>query len=307
MPDHAPSLASLQEALRGPPRPFAQWRGLLAVFAVLAWVSAGPLGVVTAAALLALGALLRLAAMKLLGAEDVELLVLPLTRGAFPPETPAWKEAVLVLVQPAFLLALFEATFQLWQASGGNLTAGVARMAWVGALLLLPLQPLDGWRLLDLGVASRVRVLEPVVSGVFAVLLTLAGASTNEPVLMGLGAFLGVATVNLLKLSRAAEALRAAGVPLGAPVGALPPATLAALRQAVEAHLGPSLARWRARPAETALRVEAHLLAEVYRRAARRPTAPGLVVALTLAWLGLGGAFGHALWRLAALKSGTAA
>jgi hypothetical protein len=268
--------------------------------AVLAAITAGPVGVLAVAAVLAVADLLLLLLMRGLGVEDRTLPVLPLVKGTLAPTTPAWKEALLALARPAFLLLLAEASFELAQATGGHLAAGVSKLVlWVGALFLLPMQPFDGWRLLDLGLASRARLAEVGVTGLFAVLLTVAGAASGEPVLMGLGAFLGVATFNVLKLSRAATDLQAAGVSLEARVSELSPGTLAALRQAMALPLAANLARWRARPAETAVRVESNLLAEVYRRAARRPTAPAGVALLTLAWVAMGAAFVWAILRVA--------
>jgi hypothetical protein len=273
--------------------------------AVLAAITAGPVGVLAVAAVLAVSDLLLLLLMRGLGVEDRTLLVLPLVRGTLAPTTLAWKEAVLVLARPAFLLLLSEASYQVAQATGGNLAAGVSKLVlWVGALLLVPMQPFDGWRLLDLGLASRARLAEVGVTGLFAVLLTVTGAARGEPVLMGLGAFLGVATFNVLKLARAATDLQAAGVSLEARVTELPQDTMAALRQALTVPLAASLARWRARPPETAVRVEANLLAEVYRRAARRPTAPAGVVLLSGAWVAMGAAFVWAILRVAGARAG---
>jgi hypothetical protein len=273
--------------------------------AVLAFITGGPVGVLAVAAVLAVADLLLLLLMRGLGVEDRTLLVLPLVRGTLAPTTPVGTEALLVLARPAFLLVLSEASFRVAEASQGHLAAGVSKLVlWVGALLLLPMQPFDGWRLLDLGLASRARLAEVGVTGLFAVLLTVAGAATSELVLMGLGAFLGVATFNVLKLSRAAMDLQAAGVSLEARVDELPPATLAALRQALTLPLAASLARWRARPAETAVRVESHLLAEVYRRAARRPTALAGVALLTGGWVAMGAYFVWAIVRAAGAKAG---
>jgi hypothetical protein len=306
--DTAPSLPVVVSALRAPPRPYAEWRGLLLAIVVVVGLSSGLPGLLALALVLGSGDLVRLGAMRLVGLEDRRLVGLPVPLAELRPDASPWKEAALILAQPLYLVALALGSFALTRATASSLALELCRVTvWVGAFTLLPLEPLDGWRLLDLGAYSWWRPLEVVVSAVVAALLLVAGVAQGGLFWVGLGAFVALTAWNALKLVRASEHLRATAVPLGASTAELPEASLRAVREQVDAQLGASLARFRKRTPEAAARLEASHVREVHRRAARRTPPPLLSALVVAAWLALGAGFGLAAVRFAALTEGLVA
>jgi hypothetical protein len=299
---NAPPLDAVIAALRVPPRPFAEWRGLLVAMVLVVGLTAGLQGLLALAAILVAGDLVRVAAMRLTGFEDRRMVGLPLVHAELAPGSSPWREAAVILSQPLFLAALACGLYFLARETGSSLALETSRVALgVGAFTLLPLQPLDGWRLLELSAYSRWRPLELVVSSLCALALLAAGVAQGGLFWVGLGAFVGLASWNTLRLVRGAQALEATAVPLGARTSELPEASLRALRGEVSTQFATSLATWRLRGPEAAARVEASYLRELHLRVARRPPPLALAVVVLVSWLGLAVGFGWAASRFARL------
>lgn len=107
--------------------PSADWSGLIVLVLVVALSSSGMLGAISLLVALLLRDLARFAVMKVVGASDGRLLVLPLVRGELPIGTPAGKEATLILAGPAFLVLASLVSFIVSRFTGPGLVLELSR------------------------------------------------------------------------------------------------------------------------------------------------------------------------------------
>lgn len=266
----------VKQVLRLPVR--ADWSSLVLVVVILAVTGSSMVGAGALLAAMALRDLVRLATMKALNAFDARLLMLPFASGELPTGISPVREAIVVLIGPAFLVGLSLVTFFISQATGPGIVQELSRTS-VGLALftLLPLKPYDGWRLLNLALFSRSARVEMVVGVVTSLLL--AGLSLwMQAWFLTLFAFLNlVSSQRVLKVGRAADAFKRTGLASPLRTHELSEPGLRALYDESAKELGePALAQKQ----EPQARLLAGFMKEVHLRAARVTPSVGVTLVL---------------------------
>jgi hypothetical protein len=136
--------------------------------------------------------------MKLFGYRDVRIFFIPMfgaaTRGVAQGTSAAKRGIVLLLGPMPGLLAALVLTVMLRPVKGSLEWSVITTLAGLNALNLLPVEPFDGGRLVNLVISARYRVLDvaSLVLGAVAMgLLAFAGGG----VMLGVAAFLMLLSV----------------------------------------------------------------------------------------------------------------
>ncbi len=257
----------------------ADWSGLVVLLLVVALSSSGMMGAVTLVVALLLRDLVRFAVMKLVGASDGRLLVLPLVRGELPIGTTAGKEATIILAGPAFLVLASLVSFIASRFTGPGLVLEFSLTSvGLAAFTLLPFKPYDGWRLLNLALFSRSVKLEAAVAVLTSLALAGIAVAIQAWILTAFALINAIATARILKLGEAAAAVRARGLDYAvpgthelaeAPLRALYDQTTATFATTFGTNRTPQMAK-----------IVAQTMREVHLRVASRPPSGGVSVLL---------------------------
>jgi Zn-dependent protease len=150
--------------------------------------------------------------MQLFGYRNVKMFFLPFFGAAVSGKkegVPQWQEAIVLLLGPLPGLALGSGLYFWHLASPQPI---VAQTAWwlilLNAFNLLPLEPLDGGRFLNLIIFSRHHVLESIFLAFTLLVLLALGLLGRLWLLAGLGAFGLLVVPARYRIARLAGAIR---------------------------------------------------------------------------------------------------
>jgi Zn-dependent protease len=183
--------------LRGP-EPAASRSGLVLVLSLLAFVAAGNANWPARELAILVGVLFfhelgHWLGMQLFGYQNVKMFFLPFFGAAVSGKkvgAPQWQEAIVYLLGPIPGLLVGCGLLFLHLLSPNPLLFEIAKwLVWINAFNLLPLEPLDGGRLLNLLIFSRHQVLESVFVVVTSLLVLGLGVRTRSWLFAGLGVF----------------------------------------------------------------------------------------------------------------------
>ncbi len=131
-------------------------------------------------------------AMRAFGYQDVRVFLVPFIGGAASgrkQRAPAWQHGLVSLAGP--LPGIVVATSIFWFAEPGGQVWGLAEiMLFLNLLNLLPLEPLDGGRLVGRLLFSRVPILDAVFHALGGVGLAWMGFLLDSYILIAFGVFM---------------------------------------------------------------------------------------------------------------------
>jgi Zn-dependent protease len=150
--------------------------------------------------------------MRFFGYQNVKMFFLPFFGAAVTGRkegVPQWQEAVVLLLGPIPGLALGFGLYVWHVVSPQPLVAQIARwLIGINAFNLLPFEPLDGGRFLNLVIFSRNHILESIFLSVTSLVVTLLSLWSHQWIFVGLG-LLGLIMVPARnRAARAAIAVR---------------------------------------------------------------------------------------------------
>lgn len=255
--------------------PSADWSGLIVLVLVVALSGSGMMGASALVVALVLRDLARFTVMKLVGAHDGRLLVLPLLRSDLPIGTTAGKEATIILAGPAFLVLSSMVTFIISRFTGPGIVLQLSLTSvGLAAFTLLPFKPYDGWRLLNLAVFSRSVKLEAAVAVLTSLALAGIGIALQAWILTGFAVINAIATVRILKLGQAAAAVSARGLDYSAPT------TQELAETPLRVLFDQTTTTFSINRVTQMAKVAAQTMREVHLRVAKRPPSAGISVLL---------------------------
>lgn len=259
--------------------PSADWSGLIVLVLVVALSASGMMGAIALIVALVLRDLARFTVMKLVGAHDGRLLVLPLVRGELPIGTTPGKEATIILAGPAFLMLASLVTFLISRFTGPGIVLQLSQTSvGLAAFTLLPFKPYDGWRLLNLAIFSRSVKLEAAVAVLTSLALAAIGIALQAWILTAFAVINAIATVRILKLGQAAAALGGRGLDYAVPT--TQELTEAPLRALFDQTLSTFAATFGTNRTTQMAKAVAQTMREVHLRVAKRPPSAGISVLL---------------------------
>ncbi|MFO0598413.1 MAG: hypothetical protein U0228_24115 [Myxococcaceae bacterium] len=264
--------------LAQPQRP--NWSGLVFLLIIVAVSGSGPSGAAALLGALAMRDLVRLAAMKALGAFDSRLLVLPLGRGELPLGTSATREALVILSGPAFLVVLSLVTYVAAKFTGPGIVLELSRVSvGLAVFTLLPLKPYDGWRLLNVAIFSRWPWVELAVAVLTSLALGALGVAAQAWFLVLFAVLNSFGALRVLKIAAAATLARQRATLTDADTASLARPELRALYDAT-LQTFPTNFTTRGEPQA---QLCATTMREVHLKAVRQP--PGVGVSIVLVFI----------------------
>ncbi len=235
------------------------------------------------------------AAMKVFGYDNPRIFFLPLFGAATTGSKqggPGWQEVLVLLAGPLPGIVAGIAMLATGAAPRGTTAHTVATyLIVINAFNLLPLQALDGGRVLNRLVFSRHPVAEAVGTAMMSIAMMAIGFKLKTPILMMIGAFGLIRLSPSLMLSRGAVALRTRWPSVTSGLRTAPETYVADLHDVAVGHLGAT-----ARKPDTIAR----WMRELHERVVSRPVAFAASFALLLAYGAafLGGVVGVVMtWR----------
>ena len=165
----------------------SRWIGL-AFLIVLFWVSGdGPVSLAAFLGGLLISDLGVYVIMRVAGAVDTRILILPFLKEEVTPNASAGRQSLVLLSGPTLLVVVSVVAWLVTALFDRDLARALA-LPIVGLALfrLLPLKPYTGWRLLNLLLFSRSKNLESVVAVATSLVLAGLAAAMQAWVLVGI-------------------------------------------------------------------------------------------------------------------------